>query len=145
MRRSAAVLAVLLVACPGSDGSPEGERGGVCEPRFEAPSGFEAGRVLREEYADHVGVHRAFRDGQGGSLHFFAGIPGEFGEGLPSGGEVELTEGRTGRLLGQGDQAWMVVWEEGGRCDPRVVVSNGLTREEFLDALVQAGIGAPDG
>lgn len=143
MRWLAAVAAVLLAACSSADGSPEDDRHPVCEPRFSAPSGFQQVETLREEYADHVGVHRALGDGQGRELHFFAGIPGEFGEGLPDGGAVELTEGREGYLLGRGRQAWLVVWEEGGVCDPRVVVSNGLTRAQFLDALAEAGIAEP--
>jgi hypothetical protein len=145
VRRLGIALAVLLAACGGTDGSTEAAGPPVCEPTFTAPSGYEPKQTLREEYADHVGVHRAFRDELGRELHFFAGIPGEFGEGLPRGGPVELTEGREGFLLGRGNQAWLVVWEEGGVCDPRVVVSNGLTRDEFLQALVEAGIAPPAG
>lgn len=145
MRWAAALLVFLVTACGGVAEPPEADQQPVCEPRFAAPSGFEPLETFEEEYPDHVGVRMGFRDDDRRELHFFAGIPGEFGEGLPDGGPLELTEGRTGYLLGEGRQAWLVIWEEGDVCDPRVVVSNGFTRDGFLVALADAGITPPRG
>jgi hypothetical protein len=128
-----------LVACAGggaTSAEPEPERM-VCEVRFDAPAGFEPLETFEERYPDHVGVRLGFRDPSGRELHAFAGIPGEFGEGLPDAGEVDVG-GRTGRLFGRGE-VWVLVWREGGVCDPRAALGNGLERRAFLAALEQAG------
>jgi hypothetical protein len=111
----------------------------VCGVRFAAPAGFDPLEPFEEEYPDHVGVRLGFRDEGGREFHVFAGIPGEFGEGLPAAGSVPLTEGRRGSLAGRA-KVWVLTWEEGGLCDPRAVLGNGFTREEFGDALADAGL-----
>jgi hypothetical protein len=111
----------------------------VCGVRFAAPAGFDPLEAFEEEYPDHIGVRLGFRDERGREFHVFAGIPGEFGEGLPAAGSVPLTEGRVGSLAGRA-RVWVLTWEEGGRCDPRAALGNGFTREGFDAALVDAGL-----
>lgn len=139
--RRVAVLLLLLPACTGGEEPASGTPAiPVCEVPMEAPTGFEPLERFEEEYPDHVGVRLGYRDPQRREVHLFAGIPGEFGEGLPLGGNVELAGGGTASLLGKGRQAWLAVWEEGDVCDPRVVLTNGFTRRELLDLLEDAGL-----
>jgi hypothetical protein len=115
-----------------------------CEVVVRAPAGFQALEAFHEEYPDHVGVRLGFRDQQGREIHAFAGIPGEFGEGLAAAGEVELAPGRTGLLTGS-ERVWVVEWNEGGVCDPRAALGSGFGREGFLAVLEEAGIAAGSG
>lgn len=130
----AGMVALALGGCAAPDEPPV-----VCGVRFAAPAGFDPLEPFEEEYPDHVGVRLGFRDERGREFHVFAGIPGEFGEGLPAAGSVPLTEGRSGNLAGRA-QVWVLTWEEGGLCDPRAVLGNGFTREEFDAALADAGL-----
>lgn len=116
----------------------------VCDAPIVAPEGWRALPVFRETYTGHVGTRRGYRDEAGRELHVFAGIPGEFGEGLPAAGEVELAPGVTGLLSGRG-VVWVVEWQEGGRCDPRAALGNGFDKEEFLDAVEDTGVAAGPG
>jgi hypothetical protein len=127
-------MALSLVGCDAPDDPPL-----VCGVRFAAPGGFDPLEPFEEEYPDHVGVRLGFRDQRGREFHVFAGIPGEFGEGLPAAGSVELTQGRSGNLAGRA-RVWVLTWEEGGLCDPRAVLGNGFTRETFHAALADAGL-----
>jgi hypothetical protein len=144
--RSAAVFVagVLgLVACGRDATEPAATAETItCAPVFEAPAGFEALETFEETYPDHVGVRLGYRDEQRRELHAFAGIPGEFGEGLPDAGEIPLTRGRTGHLFGRGT-VWVLVWDEGDICDPRAVLGNGLDRRSFLGSLERSGIVTP--
>jgi hypothetical protein len=134
-----ALAIIALAACGGPDEEVRDDRP-VCEVRFAAPSGFEPLDAFEETtYPDHIGVRLGFRDEDRREFHVLVGIPGEIGEGLPSAGELELSEGRTARFLGE-DDVWIVVWEEDDRCDPRAVVGNGFTRESFQEALADAGL-----
>lgn len=72
-------------------------------------------------------------------FHVLVGIPGEFAEGLPQLGDLPLSEGRTGFLVGR-DEVWIVTWDESDLCDPRAVIGNGFTKDEFIDALEDAGL-----
>lgn len=148
MTRSAAAFVagiVGLVACArGGSGEPSPAAEVIaCAPVFEVPTGFEPLGSFEEEYPDHVGVRQGYRDEEGRELHAFAGIPGEFGEGLPDAGEIPLAHGLSGRLFGRGS-VWVLVWDEGGACDPRAVLGNGLDRRAFLASLERSGIVAPD-
>lgn len=127
-------IGFVLVGCDAPDDPPV-----VCGVRFAAPAGFDPLEPFEEEYPDHVGLRLGFRDERGREFHVFAGIPGEFGEGLPAAGSVALTEGRSGSLAGRA-QVWVLTWDEGGLCDPRAVLGNGFTREEFDIALADAGL-----
>ena len=145
--RTASILAMaVLAACRSgaTDASGPTEHPQRCEVVVQAPAGFQALEALREEYLDHVGVRLGFRDRHGRELHAFAGIPGEFGEGLPAAGEIELAPGRIGLLSGS-DRVWVVEWTEGGPCDPRAALGNGFGREGFLAVLQEAGIAAGSG
>jgi len=134
-----------LVACGGgaaTQPSPASERT-ACEVRFVTPEGFERTETFEEPYADRVGVRLGWRDQAGRELHAFAGIPGEFGEGLPDAGTVELAGGGIGRLAGGVHEVWLLSWEKGGICDPRVILGRGFDRRGFLDLLQRAGVTAP--
>lgn len=145
MKVAAAVLmvvipAAVLGACRsgpvvGSDLLPE------CEVVLTPPEGFEPLETFRETFADHEGVRLGFADRRGRELHAFAGIPGEFGEGLPAAGEIELTGGRTGLLSGSA-RVWVLQWYEGDVCDPRAALGNGFGREGFVELLTASGIAA---
>jgi hypothetical protein len=130
----AGMVALTVGGCSAPDEPPV-----VCGVRFAAPADFDPLEPFEEEYPDHVGVRLGFRDEGGREFHVFAGIPGEFGEGLPAAGSVPLTEGRNGNLAGR-VEVWVLTWEEGGPCDPRAVLGNGFTREEFDAALIDAGL-----
>ncbi len=144
VRNAAAFVSsvLTLVACGGGAASqlaPTADRP-TCEVTFVTPAGFERTDTFEDPYADRVGVRVGFRDENGRELHAFAGIRGEFGEGLPDGGTVELASGGTGRLAGGVHRVWVLVWDEGGICDPRVVLGKGFDRRAFLATLEQAGI-----
>jgi hypothetical protein len=143
IRRLGLLALLALPACGGSDEAPRADPPPVCEPGVPVPSGFEPLDTFEEPYADHVGVRLGFRDDERRELHILAGIPGEFGEGTTPAGELDLTQGRTGRLYEGVEGVWLVVWEEDDPCDPRVVIANGFTRDVFLDALVDAGLLPP--
>jgi len=136
---AAAVALVLLVSC--AAGRETGEPTGVptCEVRFAAPPGFAPSETFEEPYEDRVGVRLGFVDPRRRELHVFAGIPGEFGEGLPEAGEIALVGGRTGVVLGRGD-VWVVRWNEGDGCDPRALLVSGFDRRAFDALLVDAGL-----
>jgi hypothetical protein len=132
-----------LVACARDASEPSATAETItCAPVFEAQAGFEPLETFEETYPDHVGIRLGYRDDQRRELHAFAGIPGEFGEGLPDAGEIPLTRERSGRLFGRGT-VWVLVWDEGDVCDPRAVLGNGLDRRSFLASLERSGIVTP--
>jgi hypothetical protein len=139
IRRLLSLALVALAACGGPDEEVLDDRP-VCAVRFAAPSGFEPLETFEETtYPDHIGVRLGFRDEEMREFHVLVGIPGEIGEGLPSAGDLELSEGRTARLVG-GDRVWIVIWTEGDLCDPRAVIGNRFSRDEFVGALEDAGL-----
>jgi hypothetical protein len=137
----ALIASAVLVGCGmgASAGSSPTNPIRVCDASIVPRSGWVALPEFSERYADHVGVRLGYRDELGRELHAFAGIPGEFGEGLPAAGEVELAPGVTGLLSGSGT-VWVVEWEEGGPCDPRAALGNGFEREAFLEVVEDAGV-----
>lgn len=142
MRRLGVVLLLLAASCTGGDGdrADADARIPVCEPPMAAPVGFEPLPRFEEAYPDHVGVRLGHRDAGQREVHLSAGIPGEWGEGLPLGGTVALEGGGTASLFGKGRPAWLAIWDEGDICDPRVVLTNGLSQRELVDLLETAGI-----
>ena len=138
----AGILGLVACARGGSNDAAPTPATIACAPVFEAPTGFEPLETFEETYPDHVGVRLGYRDEQRRELHAFAGIPGEFGEGLPDAGEIALTRGRSGHLFGQ-ETVWVLVWDEGDACDPRAVLGNGLERRAFLTSLERSGIVTP--
>ena len=144
--RSAAVCALLaMVACTGgSSGGPVGQPSErtACEATFAAPTGFEATETFEVQYRDHVGVRLSFRDDAGRLLEYFAGVPGEFGEGLPLAGSVELASGERTPLIGKGE-IWVIAWNTSGLCGSHAVLGNGFTRKEFVSTLEESGVIVP--
>ena len=134
--RNAAAFAssvLTLVACGGgaaTQPSPTADRT-ACEVRFVTPEGFERSETFEEPYPHAVGVRLGWLDDEGRELHAFAGIP------------VELATGGTGQLAGGVHQVWVLSWEEGGTCDPRVILGRGFDRRGFLELLRRAGVAAP--
>ena len=132
-----------LAACAGGVGpAPEDSAPGppVCDVRFVPPTGFEPTETFEEKYPDRIGVRLGYADGRGRELHAFAGIPGEFGEGLPEAGTVMLAGGWTGRISGGPNGVWVVSWDEDGPCDPRAVLGSGFGRLAFLSVLEDSGL-----
>lgn len=142
--RNAAVFVssvLTLAACSGGAASAPGNTGPpVCDAPFAPPAAFEPTETFKEEYPDRVGVRLGYADQEGRELHAFAGIPGEFGEGLPDAGAVRLAGGWNGRLSGGPNEVWVVSWEEGGACDPRAVLGSGFDRRGFLAVLEGSGL-----
>jgi len=144
--RNAALLVssvLTLAACAGGAAStqPAGHTGPpVCDAPFAPPAGFEPTETFKEEYPDRIGVRLGYADGGGRELHAFAGIPGEFGEGLPDAGSLKLAGGGRGRLSGGPNQVWVVTWDEGGACDPRAVLGSGFDRRAFVSILEGSGL-----
>ena len=138
--RTLALMAVAFTATACSGRSPAVAPDiPTCEVRFAAPEGFAPLESFEERYEDRVGVRLGFVDVERRELHVFAGIRGEFGEGLPEAGTVALRDGLVGTLAGR-DDVWIVTWTEGDRCDPRAVLANGFDRAAFDATLVQAGL-----
>ena len=135
-----ATVALLAASCGGTGGQPPPVP--TCEIRFAAPPGFAPLPSFEEPYRDHVGLRLGFGDAARRELHVFSGIPGEIGEGLPAAGELDLSNGRTGVVLGR-DTVWVVRWDEGDVCDPRAVLATGFRRKAFEQSLARAGI-VPD-
>lgn len=138
-RLQLALLLVALAGCGASGPDATADDRPVCEVRFAAPSGFAPLEPFEEPYPDHVGVRLGFRDDERREFHVLVGIPGEFAEGLSVVGDLALSEGRTGVLVGR-DDVWIVTWDEGDLCDPRAVIGNGFTQDGFEDALEDAGL-----
>lgn len=139
-RRLALLLVVAASACGGADEPPRADEPIVCEMEAAVPAGFSALDTFEEPYPDHIGVRVGFRDDERREFHVLVGIPGEFGEGMTSAGDLALTEGRAGQLYAGIEGVWVVVWQENDPCDPRAVIGNGFSRGAFLEALADAGL-----
>lgn len=106
------------------------------------PAGFRSTETFEDPSADGVGVRLSFRDDQGRELHIFAGIRGEFGEGLPLASQVRLASGEEVRLLGK-EETWVIAWDWGGPCGSHAVVGNGFAKQAFIDVLEESGVITP--
>jgi hypothetical protein len=111
----------------------------TCEPGFAEIAGFEQTKRSEDPYVDHVGIRLDLEDADHRQIHYFAGIPGEFGEGLPANEQVTVAVGLQASLLGQGT-TWVLAWDASGPCGPRAVLGDGLTHDEFLETIRSAGI-----
>jgi hypothetical protein len=129
-------FAVLAAACHG--GGEADEAPDRCEAPLVVPDGFEVTGGIEDPQPDRTGVRIDLADGRGAELHFFSGIRGEFGEGLPAHGEIELRGGQTGILVGR-ETTWLVEWTTPPPCTPTVVLANGVDRERFRELLADAG------
>jgi hypothetical protein len=87
---------------------------------------------------DHTGVRIDLKADDGRELHVFAGIAGEFGEGLPDRGSVRLADRSTARLAGR-DTTWVLAWDDGSACAPTVVLGTGMELAAFREAMAEAG------
>lgn len=137
-----AMLATLAVACGGEGPAHDGaspEHGRVCEAGFTTPDGFRQTESFRDPYPDHVGIRLGFLSDDGREIHYFAGIPGEFGEGLPSAGTVPVAQGLEGPLQGS-EGTWVLSWRAPGPCGARAVLGTGFTRSSFIQTLERAAI-----
>jgi hypothetical protein len=138
----ALVLAVAAAACgarshdTGSD--PEPAR---CAPPLVVPDGFEVTGGIDDPQPHSVGVRLDLADDAGRELHFFSGMKGEFGEGLPAAGEVELRDGGSARLAGS-NTTWVAQWTTPEPCTPTVVLGTGMDRDAFV-ALLRAAQALP--
>jgi hypothetical protein len=133
----AAVVAVAGSACSRS-GDPPVPSPSRCEVDLEVPEGFRVTGTIEDPYPDRIGVRIDLRADGGRELHYFAGIPGEFGEGLPEHGSVDIRGGETGELLGD-RTTWVLAWGSGTPCSPVVVLGNGIDRQAFMELLASAG------
>jgi hypothetical protein len=139
------LVCLFLVAVAGCTGANDGRGGGspsgppACEASVRVPDGFEATEHFEEPYPDHVGVRVGFSDAKKREIHYFAGIPGEFGEGLPLEGPVRVAAGQRGSLLGAG-KTWVLAWQTEGPCAAHAVLGHGFGRQEFLDVLREFGV-----
>lgn len=143
MIRLLSLLFLALVALPGC--SPSGQSASEdrpkCQVGFATPSGFEPLETFEEKERGHMGVRLGFRDQDRREFYVAAGIPGEWGEGMAPAGTVTLRGGRTAPLLSAAEGTWLVRWDVGDPCDPRVVIGNGFSRQEFLELLAATGLG----
>jgi hypothetical protein len=128
-------LTAALAGC-GSDATDDAgpER---CDVPFTVPDGFEATGGVEDPYEDRVGVRVDMEADGGRELHFFAGIPGEFGEGLPLAGSLPTAAGGEGALLGD-DDVW-VFRVDGEGCSQTAVLGSGLDRRDFVAMLREVG------
>lgn len=146
-RRSLAVVFVIAATATGACGrGPErepstspSEENLTCEPGFSQITGFEQTKRSEDPYVDHVGIRLDLEDADHRQIHYFAGIPGEFGEGLPANEQVTVAVGLQASLLGR-DTTWVLAWDASGPCSPRAVLGDGLTHDEFLETIRSAGI-----
>ena len=128
-------VALGLAACGGT--TPRDDEPERCDVPFTVPSGFEVTGGIEDPYPDRIGV-RVDMDGQGDAeLHFFAGIPGEFGEGLPEAGSFPTEAGGRASLLGR-DDVWVLV-ADGTGCSQTAVLGSGIGRRGFVELLREAG------
>ncbi|HSD49204.1 MAG TPA: hypothetical protein VLE71_05170 [Actinomycetota bacterium] len=138
----AVLLASLATACAGEasshdEASPQAQ---PCEAGFTTPEGFRQTERFHDPYPDHVGIRLGFMSDDGGrELHYFAGIPGEFGEGLPLAGTIVVAQGLEGPLQGS-KGTWVLSWQAPGPCGVRAVLGTGFTRSSFLHTLERAAI-----
>jgi hypothetical protein len=145
--RSLAIVFVIAATATGACGrGAEGEPATTpseetltCEPGFSGIAGFEQSKRSEDPYVDHVGIRLDLEDAEHRQIHYFAGISGEFGEGLPANEQVTVAVGLQATLLGQ-DTTWVLAWDASGPCGPRAVLGDGLTHDEFLETIRSAGI-----
>lgn len=146
-RRSLAIVLVIAATATGACGRGAGRKPATtpseetltCEPGFSGIAGFDQTKRSEDPYVDHVGIRLDLEDTDHRQIHYFAGIPGEFGEGLPANEQVTVAVGLQASLLGQ-DTTWVLAWDASGPCGPRAVLGDGLTHDEFLETIRSAGI-----
>jgi hypothetical protein len=122
---------------PASGGGQDGRP--TCEVLYAPPTGFLPSQSDRVPQLSAIGVRESFVDDDGREIHLTSGIEGEFGEGAPTAGELEVSTGQTGTLLGSGSD-WILVWSLHPPCAKQTVGAAGFAREAFVDALRRMGV-----
>lgn len=147
-RAVAVAAALLMAACSGGTGGTRAVEGTTrpsattvihCEPAIAAPADFEPTKTTEIPVDGHTGVRRSYRDAGGRTLHFTAGVRGEFGEGADLIDTPTLASGSEARLYGAGG-IWVLVWDEGGACGAMAVTGEGFARGEFVALLSRIGL-----
>jgi hypothetical protein len=139
--RSAVVvsLALVVAGCTGGGGGGDDDATSErCDVPLVVPDGFDVTGGIEDPQRHHIGVRIDLAADDGAELHYFSGIAGEFGEGLPAHGRIELRGGATGIVVGS-DTTWLVEWETAPPCTPTVVLANGVERRRFRELLHEAG------
>jgi hypothetical protein len=139
--RSVAIAAVLVLGGCGGE-APADDEPPRCDVPFTVPPGFEVTGGIEDPYPDRLGVRVDMRGDAGRELHFFVGIPGEFGEGLPDAGTLQAAGGGGGTLLGR-DDVWVFLAGTGSGCADTAVLGSGMQRPAFIELLREAGAVAP--
>lgn len=132
-----ALLSVTLTSCapqPAPAADPI-----ACEVPVPDPPGFAHRATFEDASGGHIAVRRGLADPRGAELHLFAGVAGDFGEGLDPSGTVPLADGGLARLVGRA-RTWVVVWDVTGPCTPHAVLGTGIGRRRFLDVLCEVGL-----
>ncbi len=143
--RQCGVALMLMAACTGTtNGHVDGQTDGPikCEATFLAPNGFEARKPFEEKFPDHIAYRLEYRDDRNRELYYFAGIRGEFGEGLPSVKVLRLTTGERAWLIGKA-RTWVISWDTGGICGSHAVIGYGFTERGFTAMLRETEVIAP--
>ena len=140
-----AFVALATSACSGDGPEPPTppvrER---CTSDLHPPEGFDQRRVRTVRESDHLGIRILYTDATGRMLASLAGISGEYGEGSPFGGHVEVAGDGPADLFGDA-RRWTIVWAGAEPCTPRAVIGNGFTKEAFLRTLTRIGVLAKHG
>lgn len=135
------LLSVVPACAPAQPPIPEPVR---CEAPIPDPAGFEHRATYADDVGSHLSVRRGLSDGRGAELHLFAGVAGEFGEGLDAQGTASLADGGLARLVG-GGRTWILVWDAPQPCTPRAVLGSGMGRARFLEVLCDVALLSHDG
>ncbi|MFM7719109.1 MAG: hypothetical protein ACKO8G_06425, partial [Actinomycetota bacterium] len=109
-------------------------------PPFPVPEGFVVADSFADAYPDRIATRSTLEDDRGRTLTRFAGLEGEFGEGLPLADDaVALASGGTARLLGS-QRVWALVWRTDGPCGAKAAFAGGFRRGAFLRVLREMGV-----
>jgi hypothetical protein len=136
----AALVVAAALAGPACGRSREAPDPGPvrCRAPLAVPDGFRVTDRMQDPHPDRIGLRLDIADDRGRELHYFSGIQGEFGEGLPDRGRLVLRDGGSAALVG-GGLTWALVWTTGSPCTPAAVLGTGMGRGEFRDLLQRAG------
>ena len=121
---------------PPADAGTPGER--VCRPLYAPPAGFLPTGTMETDEGSYRGLRQAFEDDGGRALVLTAGVRGEFGEGAPAAGHLELATHEGADLVG-GGSTWILIWVGEGPCTPQTITGNGFTRDRFVEVLRAMG------
>ena len=128
------VLALAASGCGGGGPEPRPpDHPTGCRIDLQPPDGFHRAGSQHIRERDRVAVRETYRSKEGQVLTLFAGIRGEFGEGMHFYGRIRRTNG-TARLYGAGSN-WVLIWQSPSPCGPRAVIGERFSRRDFREAL----------